>query len=221
MTSPTLLATALRSVPVDPDAPEAQEWLKDELAKPPYVEAQPSWFDRLAGAIVDWFQSLELGGAQGPPALGSLIIIVVVAVALVILFLVFGLPRLNRRSRVTGSLFGDDDARTAAAMRKDAEAAARANDFALAIAEMFRAIARGLAERTILTTSPGTTAHDFARRAGRLFPDQSIELDGASIAFDDVRYLGREGTPEQYASVAALEQSLRTAKPVALEEVGA
>ena len=217
----TTIATGLRSVPVDPDAPEAQQWVKDELAKPPYVEAQPNWFDRLAGAIVDWFTSLDLGGTEGPPALGSLIIIVVIVVALVILFLVFGLPRINRRSRVTGSLFGDDDARTAAAMRKDAEAAARANDYALAIAEMFRSIARGLAERTILTTSPGTTAHDFAERAGRLFPDHSLELDGASIAFDDVRYLERPGTADQYASVAALESALRTARPVALEEVGA
>ncbi len=42
--------------------------------------------------------------------------------------------------------------------------AAEAGDFATAIAEMFRALARGLSERTIVMTSPGTTAHGFARR---------------------------------------------------------
>jgi hypothetical protein len=218
---PALLAAALRDVPVDPDAPEAQQLLRDELAKPPYVQAQPNWFDRLADSVVDWFTSLNLGDNGQPPAIGTAVIVAVIVAAIVILFLVFGLPRINRRSRVTGSLFGDDDARTAAVIRRFAEQAASAGDYTLAIAEMFRAIARGLAERTVLTTSPGTTAHDFGRRAGRIFPEHSQALDAAALAFDDVRYLGGNGTADQYAAVAALEKNLRAARPALLEEVGA
>src|SRR5690606_32969609 len=101
------------------------------------------------------------------------IIVIVIAALLLVAFLIFGLPRLNRRSSVTGSLFGEDDARTAADMRAAAEKAASRGDYALATAEMFRSIARGLAERTVLSTSPGTTAHDFGVRAGRAFPDHA------------------------------------------------
>jgi len=208
----TALTFLLATVPVDPDGPQGQEWLRDELAKPEYEAAKPTWFDRLSQAIFEWLAGLGGDGDSGPPGAGLLIILVIVAVVVLVAFLIFGLPRINRRSRITGTLFGDDDARTAAAMRKAAEDASRRDDYALAIAEMFRAIARGLAERTVLTTSPGTTAHDFAARAGTAFPEYAIALDVAAIAFDEVRYLGRDGTAEQYAAVAALETQLRTAK---------
>jgi len=206
------LTFLLSSVPVDPDGPQGQEWLRDELAKPEYEAAKPNWFDRLSQAIFEWIAGLGGDGDGGPPGAGLLIILAIVAVVVIVAFLIFGLPRINRRSRVTGTLFGDDDSRTAAMMRKAAEDAARRDDYALAIAEMFRSIARGLAERTVLTTSPGTTAHDFAARAGTAFAEHTIALDAAAIAFDEVRYLGRDGTAEQYAAVAALETELRTAK---------
>jgi hypothetical protein len=216
----TMLGAALRDVPVDPDAPEARQLLLDELAKPAYVRAQPNWFDRLVSGFLDWFQSLGLGAGGQPPPIGTAIIVAVIIAAIIVLFFVFGLPRLNRRSRVTGSLFGEDDARTAAVIRRFAEHAASQGDYTLAIAEMFRSIARGLAERTVLTTSPGTTAHDFGRRAGHVFPEYATALDAAALAFDGVRYLGVTGTADQYASVAALESNLRAAKPALLEEVG-
>ena len=213
------LAAWAVGVPVDPDADEARRLLLDELSKAEYREAQPTWFDRLATAIGDWLQSLTVGSAGGPPGIGQLIVILVVVVALVVAFLVFGLPRLATRSRVSGSLFGDDDARDAAAIRRAAESAAGRGDFALAITEMFRATARGLAERTVLSTTPGTTAHDFAQRAASAFPDFDDALRDAAVAFDEVRYLGRDGSGTQYEAIAALERGLREAKPV-LETVG-
>ncbi|MGV8970192.1 MAG: DUF4129 domain-containing protein [Microbacteriaceae bacterium] len=200
-------------VPVDPDSPEARQWLADELAKPEYQAAQPSWFDLLAAAIRDWFLSLNFDGAGGPPQLGILLVSVAIIVAIVILFLVFGVPRLNRRSRVTGALFGDNDDRNSAAIRKSAEQAASRRDFAIAIAEMFRAIARGLAERTVLSVSPGTTAHDFGSRAGRAFPEHDEALAAAASSFDSVRYLGGLGSEEDYAAIAQLESRLRVSKP--------
>jgi len=208
------------SVPVDPEAPEAQQWLRDELARTEYQAARPTWFDRLANGIREWFESLQFSGADGPPALGMLIVIVLVVIGVIVALLVFGLPRLNRRSRVTGVLFGDDDDRTAADMRAAAERAAASGDHTTAIAEMFRSIARGLAERTVLSVTPGTTARSFATRAGEVFPAQGAGLVEAADAFDAVRYLGRAGSAEQYATVAELELSLRAARP-ALAELGA
>ena len=205
-------------VPVDPDATEAAELLITELAKPQYQAAKPSLFDLVAKAVQDWLLSLRLGDIQGPPALGLGVIILLVVAALVVAFLVFGLPRFNRRSAVAGALFGEDDDRSSATIRQDAEAAASRGDHSLAVAEMFRAIARGLAERTIITTSPGTTARDFAARASTPFPSLGDELRTAGTAFDQVRYLGRDGTAEQFAQVAGLERDLRATRP-ALEPV--
>jgi hypothetical protein len=215
-----VIHTLLAGVPVDPDAEEARRWIVDELSKPDYRAAQPTWFDLLAAAIGDWLASLTLGAGDGPPGIGALIVVLIVVAVLVIAFLLFGLPRLNRRSTMGGGLFGDDDRRDASAIRAAAQLAASQGDHSLAITEMFRAIARGLAERTVLSTTPGTTAHEFAVRAGRAFPASSDALADAAAVFDDVRYLDREGTREQYERVSALERELRSARPV-LEPVRA
>lgn len=208
-------------VPVDPDQPTARQLLLEELAKQEYQQAKPTLWDQLVGNFFSWLGSLSGRGVPGaPPAFSLLAIVIIIVVVLVIAFLVFGLPRINRRSKVTGSLFGEDDARTAAQMRSAGEAAAATGDFETAIAEMFRSIARGLAERTVLTTSPGTTAHNFATRASECFPVQAEDLTAASLAFDEVRYLGREGSAQQYELVRELERRLRATKPAALEAVG-
>jgi hypothetical protein len=207
-----ILAALPSDVPVDPDAPDATNWLITELFKAPYQAAQPTLFDRIAKSVSDWLSSLQLGSAEGPPVLGLTVVIALVAGALVVAFLVFGLPRLNRRSRVTGSLFGDDDARTADRIRQDAERAAGRGDYSTAVVEMFRAIARGLAERTIITTTPGTTARDFAARTGLTFPALAERLVRSAASFDGVRYLDRTGTAEEFDAIASLEKDLRSAK---------
>lgn len=201
-------------VPVDPSAPDAAQLLITELSKPVYQAAKPTWFDLLAKAIQDWLASLQLGGVQGPPALGLAVIVTLVVLGIVVAFLIFGLPRLNRRSTVSGSLFGDDDSRSAATIRQDATTAATRGDYSTAVAEMFRAIARGLAERSIITTSPGTTARDFALTASTPFPELAEPLRASAAAFDQVRYLGQVGTAEQFQQAAALENDLRSSRPV-------
>ena len=201
-------------VPVDPDARDAAELLINELSKPQYQAARPTWFDLLAKAVQDWLSSLRLGDVQGPPALGLGIVVTLAVVGIVVAFLIFGVPRLNRRSAVAGSLFGEDDRRTAAIIRQDAEAAAARGEYSTAVAEMFRAIARGLAERAIVTTSPGTTARDFAINASTPFPDLGDALRESATAFDQVRYLDRDGTAGQFRQVAALERDLRATRPV-------
>ena len=204
----------IRTVPVTPDSGDARDWISRELAKPEYRAAAPNWFDRLVSGFWDWLRGL-LGGATGaPPSVAWGLVFLVLIAGLVAAYLVFGPPRLGRRARTTdGALFGDDDSRTASAMRLSAERAAAAGDWTLATEEMFRACARGLAERAVITSTPGTTARGFALRARRYFPGLERELDASAVAFDDVRYLGRAGTEAGFATVSALEQGLRASRP--------
>jgi hypothetical protein len=200
-------------VPVDPDAGPARQWIIAELSKPEYQAAQPTWFDRLSTAFTDWLDGLKLqtDGVTQTPVL--LIVGAIVIAAVIAAYFVFGTPRLNRRSSSVGALFGDEDIRDAAAMRRAAQDAAQRADYAVAIQELFRAVARGLAERTIVTTDPGTTAVGFSVRAAATFPAFSDRLAAAAAGFDRVRYLGGDGTLGDYRALVELESGLRAARP--------
>lgn len=199
--------------PVEPDADEARRLLLDELSKPQYAAAQPTWFDLLASAIWDWLSNLTVSGA--PIEFGLLAVLIAVAAAVIIgAFLLFGAPRLRRRSAVTGPLFGLDERRTADELRASARAAAKARDWSTAIEEQFRAIARALHERTILAPTPGTTAQSFARQATTAFPEHAHALRSAATAFDDVRYLDQPGTESHYEQLIALDRALGSTAPI-------
>lgn len=200
-------------VPVDPDGDEARRWIVDELAKPEYQAAQPTWFDRLSEAFWNWLNSLDLSGGGAAQAPLLVILIVVIAGALVAAFLIFGVPRLRHRSTAVGSLFGEDETRTAEQLRTAAGLAAKDGNWAVAIEELFRSIAKRMAERVLLSASPGTTAREFSRRAGAVFPAFDARLTASGALFDRVRYLGEPGTEADYEEFAALERDLRLARP--------
>lgn len=202
-------------VPVDPSSPQAQEWLRDELAKPEYQSAKPTWFDVASKAVQDWLAALFNGptGDAGPVLL--LVVVVVVAALIVAAFLIFGRPRVNRRGDSDRrTLFGSDDARSAAELRRSAADAARAADWPLAIEEQFRAIAAALDERTLVEVRPGTTATEFAAQAARSAPGQAAELRQAARTFDEVRYLDRPGSEAGYQQLVALDAQLQRVRPV-------
>ncbi len=207
------------TVPVEPDAEDARELLLDELSDPAYAESQPTWFDLLSQAVLDWLANLRFGegGAFSPLVLVILLVLGVIAVLTAIL--IYGLPRWRQRSRLDDELFGERDRRTARQLRRDAERAASAGDWAAAIAERYRAIARSLDERTIVTTLPGTTAHGFAAAAGRQFAEHASALQRAADRFDEVRYLGRSGDDEGYRFVRELDEAIERA-PSPLPSVG-
>ena len=207
-------------IPVDPDAEEARRWLEEELGRgdqPPAEPAEPPqwWID-----FLNWLRDLFGGGDVQAPGqvadtggtVGVVIIVVLIVVALAIAFRIFGLPRLRKRSKVTGDLFGDDDDRSAEQLRTAAEKAADAGDYTTAVVESFRSLARDLAERGFVLTFPGTTARDFAHRAADLFEGTHDRLIEAADVFDGVRYLAAVGTLEQWKRMSALERELRTAR---------
>jgi hypothetical protein len=204
--------------PLDPDRDAARRLLEDELAKARYQEREAGETPQWLQDFYDWLQNLmnSLGGEGTVPWWIVLLVIVGIAV-IVVAFLVFGVPRLRARSGVrrTGDeLFEADDHRDAAAMRRDADAAARAGRFGDAIAERFRAIARSLHERTLVSTLPGSTAHDVARRAAVPLPEHAAALEVAAHDFDAVRYLGDPGDRARYDRLTALDTAVQRTRPV-------
>jgi hypothetical protein len=228
MTLASIVRASATSPPLDPSKAEAHQQLQQELQHSEYAAAQPGFFDVLSQEIGKWLQGLlsRFGAPTGAPSFDlfgvfATVALLALVVALVVLaFFLFGLPRINRRGRTAGALFGDEDERDSQALRKSAESAAAAGDFATAIEDAFRSIARGLAERAIVLTFPGTTAHAFAAQAGAAFPGFTRELAGSADAFDRVRYLGKAGTAADWELVRGLESTLRSTRPL-LEDVTA
>lgn len=195
-------------IPVVPDAPEARRWLLDELSRPEYREAEPTGFDLAAQAVRDWLLDLLSGGAGLPGPVLALLAVLAVLVLVIVGLLVFGLPRWRRRRAAAAPLLDDGDTRGLAELRRAAEAAAGAGRFDLAIEERYRAIVRALVDRELVQVHPGTTAHGFAAAAAGVFPGFVERLEAAASAFDAVRYLGRTGTADDVAELAALDAEL-------------
>lgn len=209
--------------PLVPDRDEAREWVEQELSDPAYDIAQPTPFDRVAQAISDFFGSLFDTQVEGPwGSWLALIAGIVVAGVIVAAFLIWGRPRTQSRGRArVGELFGDDESRSAAQLRRDAEAHAGRDEWDAAVILRFRALARGLTERGVVDAPPGTTVHGFAHAATRAFPASGRDLEVAAASFDDVRYLRRPGTVQLYRRIADTDDAVTGARPaIERESVG-
>ncbi len=205
-------------VPVDLDDEEARRLLEEELNRSDAPPAQsPGWWEDFLNWLRELLRGAEpaetpTGGVDAGPTVGIVVAVVLLVALLVVAFAIFGVPRLRRRSRVTGDLFGEDDDRSSAELRSAADRAAEAGDYTSAVVEVFRSLARDLAERGIVLAFPGTTAQGFARRAAAVVPDAEERLLDAAGVFDGVRYLGRVGTEEQWRRMSALAAELRTTR---------
>ncbi|MGV9195169.1 DUF4129 domain-containing protein [Microbacterium sp. MC2] len=198
--------------PLAPDGDQAREWAEAELADPVYRAAEPTPFDRFAQAVGDFFANLFSGSLPESFAPWLAVVVAVVIVAVVIAaVVVWGRPRPVARSRRASAVLAHDETVAAAELRRRAEAAAAACDWDDAIVLRFRALARELAERTLLDPVPGTTVHGFARAAAALFPAEKAALAEAAAAFDDVRYLRRPGTEAAYRRLSDLDRRMRRA----------
>ena len=207
--------------PLTPDGDEARRWAEQELTDPAYDIAQPTPLDRIAQAIGDFIGDLFSTRVDGNWGSWLAVIAGLVVVALIVTaFLVWGRPRAQLRGRArTAELFGEDEGRSADDLRRAATAHARREEWDAAIVLRFRALARGLGERGVVETPPGTTVHGFARTASRAFPSSAMDLDAAATTFDDVRYLRRPGTAEMYRGITATDDVLARARSAAAEAV--
>ena len=204
-------ALVLLGPPVDPDAETAQRWAQDELARAEY-HTGPSLMQRLLGWLSEQLSRMQdttVAAGPGPLLLVAAIIAAVVAVA----FVVAGPVRRSRAARSAGGDVLLDDARTAEQIRAAALAAAAAGDLALATAEWFRALVKGLEERTLLDERPGRTADEAATAAGARLPGLARELADAATTFDAVVYGRREVGADDEARMRALEHRVQQVRP--------
>ena len=190
----------------------ARQAAAEELSRSRY--SQESLFER----VWRWFWEALAGlldriGGGGAGGLVSLVLLVAVLVGLVAL-LVWSLRRMTRTRRTRTAQVLADVTTTAAEHRQAAEEHAREGRWAAAVQERVRALARTLEERDILMPSPGRTADELASEAAMLLPSLSSDLAGAARLFDAVTYGEHSGTPEDYSTVCALDDTLQSTEPV-------
>ncbi|MEU8192292.1 DUF4129 domain-containing protein [Microbispora amethystogenes] len=195
--------------PIDVSRDQAADEAARELSRAAYQHE--SLFDRLQREIFQFIGDLMSGDGTGTGGVLSLVLIVVVLVVLALLLL-WALRRFSGSGRAEpGAVFGRRE-RTAAEHRSEAERLAAEEDWAGAIRERLRAVARDLEERAVVAPLPGRTAMELAEAAGQALPSHAADLRAAARLFDDVTYGEAGGTREEYLTLAALDERLRSAR---------
>jgi hypothetical protein len=197
--------------PVLPDAAEAQRWAAEELAKPEYRDAAPSWLDTLWRNFLDWLQSLDGSPGDAAPVPSPVIVLVIAAV--IAAAIILARPRLNARARQARDVFESEPALAAADYRMRAEAAASAGKWGDAVVDRFRAVVRSAEDRAILDPQPGRTADEAARALSAPFTSESGRLSRAAAVFDGIRYGNRSAGSADYQEMVGLDAALDAMKP--------
>jgi hypothetical protein len=145
------------------------------------------------------------GGWWAAVALAALLVFV----AVVVLARVGPLARSHASSdhRVPGV-----QSLSAADYRRRAGRLAAAGDYAGAILETVRAMARELEERAVLAPRIGRTADEIAEEAAQVLPRDAGALREAARLFDDVCYGQRPGTAAGYGLVRDLDTHIASAR---------
>lgn len=197
--------------PVDPDRGEAQRWAAEELSKPQYASAKPTWINEIWNHFLDWLRSLNgesIGGANiAVPLIGALAVVLIVVAVIVLR------PRLNARRKASAKVFDGEPALDADTFRARASAAASRGDWQTAVVEQFRAVVRAAEDRAVIEAQLGRTADEAAAQLGRAFGEASLRLEEAARIFDRVKYGQVPATASDHAAVLALDTALSAMKP--------
>jgi uncharacterized protein DUF4129 len=207
--------------PADPiGRDQARELARRELEKQIYHRDDPSVVERLLDKINEWIDSVTrtVNGAGQHSTSGGWIALAVILVllALVVAAVLWRLGAVRGAAARHRALLSDEPM-TAEDHRAAAESRAAAGEWAEAIRERLRAVARDLEERVILDPRPGRTADELAVEAGTALPEVAQDFAAAVRLFDDVWYGDRPGTEAGYAQLTRLDESVRAARPRPLE----
>jgi hypothetical protein len=203
----------LTATPLQPGRDPARAWANQELARHEYQAAKPGPIARLADWIGQKLSDLHTG-TSAPATLGLVVTaLIVVAVCAFLIHRAGGLHRIARR-RASEVLPARHT--TAAEHRAAADRHAAAAEWDLAVAERFRAIARELEERALLSPQPGRTALEVARDGGAALPEQAAELLVAARYFDEVSYGHLAMTEAADVALRDLDARVRAARPAAV-----
>jgi hypothetical protein len=171
----------------------AQAAAKAELSKRAYHRNDPSLIDR----AVEWLAKkllklLQNATSHAPGHAIGLLLILFIAAAVVVL-VIARVGALRRAPHSDLAIFGVEEM-TADDHRRNADRFAKAGQWAEAIRERLRAIARELEQRGVLDPRPGRTAAELSREAGAELPALADDLRNAASIFDRVWYGGRTAT---------------------------
>ncbi|MDO5672182.1 MAG: hypothetical protein Q4G30_04900 [Actinomycetaceae bacterium] len=183
---------SLRSVeiPVEPDAQEARQWLKDELARPIYHEEK-----NLLARFIEWIMKvLKLDIPDGIPAMEIpaqfLAIALILAMVLIIAILfITGIVRPNKRlntGKDSAAIF--DDARSRQDFLSAARLAQAQGNFDIAFIEYFRALVRLMDNYGWIQEMPGLTAREAMSTATAYAPEYGVDFMALAVVFDGVTY---------------------------------
>jgi hypothetical protein len=198
----------LASVPIDVDRDEARDAAIRELSDPVYRSAEPSWFDRATGWLLERINELLTGiGSVSPSGIIGLLVLIGLAVLLVVIIR----RRIGKIARAQASPPGlfDDRTLTADDHRRAAETAVSQGNLAVAILERFRAIVRELEQRGVLDEVSGRTVDEIATMAGHALPDSAADFRAAAAIFDDVVYGDRTATVDGYGQLVLLDNGIQ------------
>ncbi|GAB2653449.1 DUF4129 domain-containing protein [Kribbella swartbergensis] len=198
--------------PVDIGRDQAAAEAAEELSKPAYRQSGNSLIERALGKVMEWIGDLldSLSGSSPNGRAGlAMLIGLIVLIAVVVLWRAGVLRTSHREKQV---VFDTAKPRRAAEYRAQAEQEAAAGDYALAIRSRFRACVAELTERTILDERAGRTAYEVVADAARAVPSLRDPLQPAALAFTEVVYGNRPGTPERYAVVVRADEAARSAR---------
>jgi hypothetical protein len=195
-------------VPVDPGRDEARDAAVRELSDPAYRAAEPSWFDRAAGWVLERIAELFTGiGSLGSGGIVGLLVLIGLAV-LVVVIVRRRVGTIARARSVPGAVF-DDRSLTAADHRRAAESAESRGDLTAAVRERFRAVVRELEQRGVIDEVSGRTVDEIAVQAGHAMPGSAAEFRAAATVFDDAVYGGRPATVDGYRQLVLLDNGIQ------------
>jgi hypothetical protein len=203
----------LALVPVQPDREQARRLAIEELSRREYQAARPGLLSRGLAWLLDHLSRIRLPDHTGSSIMLATLLAVIVAVVLYALARTGGLRR-AARLRVPAEVFAGS-VTDAAGHRAAADRHAASGEWSAAVLERFRAVARQLEERAIITPSTGRTADELAAEAALRLPPLHADLAAAARTFDEVCYGHRPGTPQADARLRSLDEAVRVARPAA------
>ena len=169
---------------------------------------------RVLNAIGDLLHDLSQAGRAFPGGWWAAVALTALLATIIAVVLSRTGP-LARSRRAGGQLITGSGPLSAADHRLRAGRLADAGDYAAAIMERVRAIARELDDRAVLIPRAGRTANEMAEEAAAALPAEAGALRTAALLFDDICYGDRPGTQAGYALIQELDTRISASVPKA------
>jgi hypothetical protein len=207
---PELLGLAQLPVPTI-SADRVRDVTGEVLSRAEFQPAQPTWLDR---ALLVFYEMIGrfldlLGGTRQGSVIGTLVVVVFVAVAAL---LVARFARTVRRDPSRGLEVTGPVGRTAADWVADADAAAASGDYREALRCRYRALLADLAAAGLVEEVPGRTTGEYLHAVGKDIPAATDAFEQATRRFEVAWYGPGETGPRQLdAFVSSAGETLAAA----------